>query len=116
MHSIKSEMPPPPPFSRFGHLIQRSVAEVAKSRLLEVKDVVLDSLANAVLPLDGVSGGVVSLHPAATLWDEGERRRLSQSFELRDGGCSRPTRGASCLVLRLWIKRTEHKHVEYVSV
>lgn len=96
------------PTARFGHLTLHSVAEVAKSRLLEVKDVVLDSLANAVLALDGVSGGVVSLHPAATLRAEAERRRLSQSFELRDRGCSSPTGGASRLVLRFWIKRTKN--------
>lgn len=85
------------------------MAEVAKSRLLEVEDIVLDSMANAVLALDGVAGGLVSLHPGATLWDEAERCRLSQSFELRDGGCSSSDGGVIDLLLRFWIKHTE-KH------
>lgn len=87
----------------FGRTIRSSVAEVAKSRLLEVEDVVLDSLANAVLPLDGVTGRVVSLHPGPRLVDAGELRRFGQSFKLRGRGCGCSTGGASCLVLGFWI-------------
>lgn len=68
----------------------------------------LDSLANAVLTLDGVAGGLVSLHPGATLRDEAEWRRLSQSFELRDGGCSSSDGGVTDLLLRFCIKHTEN--------
>lgn len=72
----------------------------------------LDSLANAVLTLDGVAGGLVSLHPGATLRDW---RRLSQSFELRDGGCSSSDGGVTDLLLRFWIKHTENTS-RFVSV
>lgn len=96
-------------------MTSRSVAEVAKAWLLEVEDIVLDSLANAVLTLDGVPGGLVSLHPGATLWDEAERRRLSQGFELSDGGCCSSAVGLTDLVLRFWIKHTENSG-RYVSV
>lgn len=47
------------------------MAEVAVSRLLEVEGVVLDRLANAVLALNGVAGGVVSVCPGLSLLDAG---------------------------------------------
>lgn len=75
----------------------------------------LESLANAVVTLDGVSGGLVSLHPGATLWDEAQRCRLSHSFKLRDGGCSSSAGGVTDLALRLCIKHTA-KTSRYVSM
>lgn len=39
------------------------MAEVALSWLLEVEKVLLDSLANTVLPLDGITSHVVSVCP-----------------------------------------------------
>lgn len=100
---------PPLQMARFGHMTRRSVAEVAKSRLLEVEDVVLESVANAVLALDGVPAGVVSLQPGAPPGGDAGRRSLSQSFELRDGSySSSSSRGASRLVWRFWIEQAEN--------
>lgn len=48
-----------------------SVAEVAMSWLLEVEGVMLDSLANAVLALNGITGHVVSVSPGLSLLDAG---------------------------------------------
>lgn len=106
LHEVRDV--PRPQIARFGHMNSRSVAEVAKSWLLEVEDIVLNPLANTVLALDGVPGALVSLHPGATLRNKANRRRLSQSFELRDRGCSSSVGGVTHSVLRFWIKHTEN--------
>lgn len=49
-----------------------SVAEVTMSRLLEVVVLVLDSLANAVLALNGVTRHVVRVGPGLGLLDAGQ--------------------------------------------
>lgn len=59
-------------------------------RLLKVERVMLDTLANSVLALDGVAGHVVPVSPGLRLLDAGELCHFCQSFRLgkivRDGG------------------------------
>ena len=65
------------------HSFPGLVAEVAMPWLLEVEGVLLDSLVNTVLALDGVTGHVVSLGPGFGLLDAGYLRDLCQDFWLR---------------------------------
>lgn len=51
------------PDNRGPHVTRASVAEVAKYWLLKVKEVMLDSLANAVLPLDSVTSQLGTVCP-----------------------------------------------------
>lgn len=73
------------------------------SRLLEVEEVMLDSLANTVLALDGVTSHVVSVCPWLSLLDAGERCHFSQSFRLSNRAGDRSTGGASALICGFWI-------------
>lgn len=61
----------PFPVSMCGRRARASVAEVAMSWLLEVEKVMLDSLANTVLALDGVTSHVVSVRPGPSLLNAG---------------------------------------------
>lgn len=69
-----------------------SVAEAAVAGLLELKGVGLDSLANTVLALDGVTRNIVSVCPGLGLLDAGDPCYFCQSFRLR-----KPSRcGSTC--------------------
>lgn len=52
-------------------VVQPSVAEVAQSWLLKVEGVMLNTLANTVLALDGITGHVVSVCPSLILLNTG---------------------------------------------
>lgn len=59
------------PDNTCAHVTRASVAEVAKYWLLKVKEVMLDSLANTVLPLDSVTSHVGTVCPGPGPLNEG---------------------------------------------
>lgn len=77
--------------------------------LVQVEGLVLDSMANAILALDGVTGEAVSLSPGFCFLHTGTLSRFCESFRLMESTRDGTTCSVTSLNRSLWRHLTEER-------